>query len=667
MTRRKKTTDHVGIRVGLTAKQMRRKKPINSDLLLNIEPLTENQKKLFSSYDEGKHIVAHGVPGSGKTFVLLYKALKEVLDEISPYEKIYIIRSLVQTREIGFLPGPQPLDAKILTPTGWTTMGEINVGDYVIGRDGKSTKVTAVFPKGKKLVYKITTTENTSTECCEDHLWVTKTFEDKKRGKVGSTKTTKQIIETLFNNNGKINHYIPRNEAVEFTQKNLPIPPYTLGVILGDGTISNSIAFSSIDTELIEKVRTEVSELGCYLTNHDISYTISNSPRNNKPARRVLVTNTNTKNVDEYYSIGDALQVINQPRSKIKYYCENKKIIDGIKYEFIPSENRWENKIKNSLFQLGLENKKSNDKFIPDLYKFSSIDDRIELLRGLMDTDGTVKDKTGEASYTTTSKQLALDVIELVKSLGGRSTIRERNRIGKTSNIIDRNGKLRQITSRLISYEFTISLPNHINPFYISRKAQRFSCNYMHHIGIQSIEPISEKEVKCIQVDNSENLYITDDYIVTHNSHEDKAELFEIPYKNMVKYMFQLPSEADFEMLYGNLKSQETISFWSTSFLRGTTFDNSILIIDEFSNMNAHELDSLITRVGENCKIMFAGDAEQTDLVRKNERTGIHDFMRILQLIDCFEIIEFGVEDIVRSGLVRQYILAKRELGLSML
>jgi phosphate starvation-inducible PhoH-like protein len=255
MTRRKKTTDHVGIGAGLTAKQMRRKKPINSDLLLNIEPLTENQKKLFSSYDEGKHIVAHGVPGSGKTFVLLYKALKEVLDEISPYEKIYIIRSLVQTREIGFLPG----------------------------------------------------------------------------------------------------------------------------------------------------------------------------------------------------------------------------------------------------------------------------------------------------------------------------------------------------------------------------------------------------------------------------SHEDKAELFEIPYKNMVKYMFQLPSEADFEMLYGNLKSQETISFWSTSFLRGTTFDNSILIIDEFSNMNAHELDSLITRVGENCKIMFAGDAEQTDLVRKNERTGIHDFMRILQLIDCFEIIEFGVDDIVRSGLVRQYILAKRELGLSML
>ena len=663
MTRKRRNNDNQSIGVGLSLKQSKRKKPIGQELLLDIEPLTDNQRKLFESYDAGKHLIAHGVAGSGKTFLCLFKALQDVLSEYTPYEKIYIVRSLVPTREIGFLPGPQPLDAKILTPNGWTTMGKINVGDCVIGRNGKPTKVTAVFPKGKKLVYKINTTENTSTECCEDHLWVTKTFEDKKRSRVGSTKTTKQILETLLDQNGKINHYIPRNEAVEFTQKNLPIPPYTLGVILGDGTISNSIAFSSIDSEIIEKVRTEVSELGCYLTNHNISYTISNSPRNNKPARRVLVTNTNTKNVDEYYSIGDALQVINQPRSKIKYYCENKKIIDGIKYEFIPSENRWENKIKNSLFQLGLEKTKSNTKFIPNLYKFSSIEDRIELLRGLMDTDGTVKEKTGEASYTTTSKQLALDVIELVKSLGGRSIIRERNRIGKTSNIVDRNGKLGVITTKLISYDFTISLPNHINPFYISRKAKRFSCNYMHYIGIKSIEPICEKEVQCIQVDNSENLYITDDYIVTHNSHDDKASLYQIPYKNMVKYMFQMPSDADFEMLYGNLKAQETISFWSTSFIRGTTLDNCIIIVDEMENLSFHEMDSIITRAGENTKILFCGDASQSDLLKANERTGIVDFITILRKMQSFDIIEFGVDDIVRSGLVKEYITAKLESG----
>jgi phosphate starvation-inducible protein PhoH len=663
MARRRQSKDQQ-TEFGEFPRQRKTKKPIGFDSLINIEPLTDNQRKLFDSYSSQKHIVAYGCAGTGKSFISLYNALREVLDENSPVEKVYIVRSLVATREIGFLPGPQPLDAKILTPNGWTTMGKINVGDYVIGRDGKPTKVTAVFPKGKKFVYKINTTENTSTECCEDHLWVTKTFEDKKRSRVGSTKTTKQILETLLDQNGKINHYIPRNEAVEFTQKNLPIPPYTLGVILGDGSISNSIAFSSIDNELIEKVRTEVSQLGCYLTNHNISYTISNSPRNNKPARMVLVTNTNTKNVDEYYSIGDALQVINQPRSKIKYYCENKRIIDGIKYEFIPSENKWENKIKNSLFQLGLEKTKSNTKFIPDLYKFSSIEDRIELLRGLMDTDGTVKEKTGGASYTTTSKQLALDVIELVKSLGGRSTIRERNRIGKTSNIVDRNGKLRVITSKLISYEFTISLPNHINPFYITRKSKRFSCNYMHHIGIKSIEPICEKEVQCIQVDNSENLYITDDYIVTHNSHDDKADIYQIPYKNMVKYMFQMSSDVDFEMLYGNLKSQETIKFWSTSFLRGTTLDNAVIIVDEFSNLSFHELDSIITRVGENSRIIFTGDTEQSDLLKQYERDGVGEFLKILKTMISFDTIEFTVDDICRSGLVKEYLIAKHDLGI---
>ena len=145
--------------------------------------------------------------------------------------------------------------------------------------------------------------------------------------------------------------------------------------------------------------------------------------------------------------------------------------------------------------------------------------------------------------------------------------------------------------------------------------------------------------------------------------HEDKSFLFQVPYKNMVKYMFQMPSDADFEMLYGNLKSQDTISFWSTSFIRGTTFDNAIIIVDEFQNLNFHELDSIITRVGENTKIMFCGDATQTDLVKTNEKNGIVDFMRILRAMPSFDVIEFGLEDIVRSGLVKEYIVAKIEAG----
>ena len=143
--------------------------------------------------------------------------------------------------------------------------------------------------------------------------------------------------------------------------------------------------------------------------------------------------------------------------------------------------------------------------------------------------------------------------------------------------------------------------------------------------------------------------------------HDDKSSLYQIPYKNMVKYMFEMPDEASFEMLYGNLKTQETIKFWSTSFLRGTTIDNSIIIVDEFQNLNFHELDSIITRVGENCKIMFCGDGSQSDLIKTNERNGIVDFLKILRKMPSFDIIEFDLNDIVRSGIVKEYLLAKSE------
>jgi len=145
--------------------------------------------------------------------------------------------------------------------------------------------------------------------------------------------------------------------------------------------------------------------------------------------------------------------------------------------------------------------------------------------------------------------------------------------------------------------------------------------------------------------------------------HDDKSNLYQIPYKNMVEHMFKMPDDPAYNMLYDNLKAQETISFWSTSFLRGTTLDNSIVIVDECQNLNFHELDSIITRVGQNCKIIFAGDVMQTDLVKTNERNGILDFMKILEVMDEFEDVNFGPDDIVRSGLIKSYILSKMQLG----
>lgn len=167
-----------------------------------------------------------------------------------------------------------------------------------------------------------------------------------------------------------------------------------------------------------------------------------------------------------------------------------------------------------------------------------------------------------------------------------------------------------------------------------------------------------------------EKIYIVRSLVATREigflpgDHEDKSSLYQIPYKNMVQSMFEMPDDASYDMLYDNLKAQETISFWSTSFIRGTTLDNSIVIIDECQNLNFHELDSIITRVGQDTKIIFCGDAAQTDLQKINERSGILDFQRILQAMPEFSLIEFGIEDIVRSGLVKSYLINKINLGL---
>ena len=167
-----------------------------------------------------------------------------------------------------------------------------------------------------------------------------------------------------------------------------------------------------------------------------------------------------------------------------------------------------------------------------------------------------------------------------------------------------------------------------------------------------------------------ERIYIVRSLVATREigflpgDHEDKSDIYQVPYKHMVKYMFQMGSDADFEMLYGNLKAQETIKFWSTSFLRGTTLDRSIIIVDEFQNLNFHELDSIITRVGEDSKIFFCGDASQTDLQKTNEKNGIVDFMKIIRSMPSFDVIEFGIDDIVRSGIVKEYLIAKLETGM---
>ena len=147
---------------------------------------------------------------------------------------------------------------------------------------------------------------------------------------------------------------------------------------------------------------------------------------------------------------------------------------------------------------------------------------------------------------------------------------------------------------------------------------------------------------------------------------EDKAALYQVPYQNMVRFMFEAANEQQFNSLYDRLKGQGSLFFLSTSFLRGLTFDNSIIIVDECQNLNFHELDTIITRVGQDSKIVFCGDFDQTDLVKQNERNGLHDFLRILNEMDEFNCTEFTLGDIVRSGFVRNYLINKIKLGVGM-
>ena len=147
---------------------------------------------------------------------------------------------------------------------------------------------------------------------------------------------------------------------------------------------------------------------------------------------------------------------------------------------------------------------------------------------------------------------------------------------------------------------------------------------------------------------------------------EDKAALYQVPYQNMVQFMFEQPNEQSFNNLYDRLKSQGTLYFLSTSFLRGLTFDNTIIIVDECQNMNFHELDTIITRVGQDSKIMFCGDFDQTDLQKTNEKNGLHDFLRILNEMKEFNCTEFTIGDIVRSGFIRNYLINKIKLGIGM-
>lgn len=403
-------------------------------------------------------------PTKGAVNFELYDYQRELI-EMFWKNKDNIILSARQTGKM------QPHSAKIATPEGWTTMGEVSVGDKVLTPDGMSASVTDKIPNGIRDVYKITFDDGSSAECGHEHLWdvyIRNKWDSSAANGHGGyvvqkqTLTLQEIIDyrekqLQRKNSQNYNVRIPVVKKVNFNHKDLPLDPYTLGLILGDGGISSgSITFTTKDALLVESIHETVKHF-------DVEIKLKTSG-------------------------------------------------NGIDYSITKTKGTI-NKLKHIFNTLGLMGTKSDTKFIPEIYKTSSHKQRLSLLQGLMDTDGTVNVRKNNRiiSYTTTSARLRDDVQELVWSLGGRCSIRKR---------------FPQNPEHKLAYDLYISLPCPKDCFRLVRKRNLCHETWKAGVGneseirrtITNIEFVRKEESSCIVIDHPDHLYITDNFTVTHNS-----------------------------------------------------------------------------------------------------------------------------------------------------
>lgn len=343
----------------------------------------------------------------------------------------------------------QPLDCKVLTPEGFKRMGDMKIGTVVSTPDGKTGRVIAVFPQGEKDIYKVTFVDGRSTEACGEHLWAYYGAHAKPVNKLAITNTLD--LKARVERNKRANR-IPLARRAETHYRQMPLDPYILGLFLGDGGMRHQIIFTSPDTQLVESIAASLPD--------DISI----------------------KQISEYdYRISG--RAGNSPNS-----------------------------VTDKFRELNLFDKYSYEKVIPECYLSGSRKQRLDLLQGLMDTDGYV-DEQGTINFCTTSHAMAKQVQELIWSVGGIARISEKN------PTFTHNGEKRE---GRVAYNVNI---RHYKPselFRLERKLVRCKddgqyCDNL-SLGIKSIEFVGVKEAQCISIDHPDHLYITDDYIVTHNT-----------------------------------------------------------------------------------------------------------------------------------------------------
>ena len=397
---------------------------------------------------------------------------------------------VVFTSSIQIIIGPngsgkaQPHDSLIKTPSGWTRMGDLTLQSKVVTPDGGTSNVIGIFPQGKKNIYRVTFVDGRSTECCDDHLWkIYNVFWEPKETR-WRVHTLKEIrLHMACNPSSRAGIFVQLPEPEIKPNVYLPIDPYVLGVILGDGTIHNgNITISKPD----QFIKDEVSRLLTDTTE---------------------VSKWRAKNGNKKYH--DAYSI---KRKKAGSYIKNKQ------------SGKYTNEIALSATKLGLNNKRSWEKFIPEIYMNGSTEQKLSLIQGLMDTDGTVgkpskgrsgipkSDGSGSVQFCTTSEVMAKQVQELIWSLGGICKI-----YVKEPFYTYKGEKLQGRTA----YILNIRYKNAKDLFRTPIKRNKLGTNQYSdrlRLRIESISYVGDKEAQCIMIDHPDHLYITDDYIVTHNS-----------------------------------------------------------------------------------------------------------------------------------------------------
>ncbi|WPO73816.1 PhoH family protein [Streptomyces sp. KN37] len=557
-----------------------------------IRPKTLNQKRYVDAIDKHTIVFGIGPAGTGKTYLAMAKAVQAL--QSKQVNRIILTRPAVEAGErLGFLPGTlyekidpylrplydalhdmldpdsiprlmaagtievaplaymrgraQPRFTNVLTPDGWRPIGDLRVGDLVMGSNGEPTPVLGVYPQGEKAVYRVTAQDGSWTLCCGEHLWTVRTAADKRRDKPWRVLETQEMIGNLRAGHARRYELPMLTAPVEFPRREVPMDPYALGLLLGDGCLTGSTtpSFATGDVELAQALEAALPGV-----------TVRHKGGPDYVLNRVK-------------SPGDVVTL--------------------------------ENPVTRVMRELDLFGSRSHSKFVPDDYLFNTAEVRLAVLQGLLDSDGgpvTQDDRTCRIQYSTASIVLRDDVIALVQSLGGVAYTRRRPAEGRAKGTA-------LAAHRRDAHVVDIRLPDGIEPFRLARKRDTYRAaggGGRPMRFIDSIEPAGREETVCIQVAAEDSLYVTQDFLLTHN-----------------------------------------------------TLNDAFIILDEAQNTSAEQMKMFLTRLGFDSKIVITGDVTQVDLPG-GTKSGLREVQQILEGVEDIHFSRLTSHDVVRHKLVGRIV-----------